>query len=229
MPYNVNDNLDFNNFPPASNLRQAVDILATQIKELSGKSSWKDKPDYSLANILVQPSLKGDKGDTGLQGIQGVKGDKGDTGATGAKGQTGYWHLGAKATVTGTTAYTTLATVTIQPSALTVNNVIRIIAIASYLAGGLKTFRIRIGSVVIFSVSLSALGGSLVLEKIICFQNSLSVNVTPPSGLNGVGANSNQPIYNVANFNNPQTIIFEVQNTLVTDTTILESALVEII
>jgi hypothetical protein len=77
MPFSIDDNLDPNNLPLGTNIKQALNILATQVKQLSGKQTWRTKPDYSIAT-----AIKGDKGDTGVQGIQGEKGDKGDTGAT---------------------------------------------------------------------------------------------------------------------------------------------------
>jgi Collagen triple helix repeat (20 copies) len=84
MPFSIDDNLDPNNLPLGTNIRQAINILATQVKQLSGKQTWRMKPDYSIAT-----AIKGDKGDTGATGaagIQGAKGDKGDTGTTGAQG-----------------------------------------------------------------------------------------------------------------------------------------------
>ena len=81
MPFTVDDNLDPNSLPPGTNIRQAINILATQIKELSGKQTWRTKPDYSIVTAI--------KGDTGATGAAGAKGDKGDPGATGSAGAVG--------------------------------------------------------------------------------------------------------------------------------------------
>jgi hypothetical protein len=86
MPFSIDDNLDPNNLPLGTNIRQAINILATQIKQLSGKQTWRTKPDYSIATAIK--GEKGDKGDTGATGAQGIQGLKGDTGATGATGAT---------------------------------------------------------------------------------------------------------------------------------------------
>ncbi|QSJ20108.1 discoidin domain-containing protein [Nostoc sp. UHCC 0702] len=52
MPYSVNDNLDPNNYPQPSNLIRVVNILATQLKLLTGKTDFAEKPDYSVLDAV---------------------------------------------------------------------------------------------------------------------------------------------------------------------------------
>lgn len=82
MPFSVDDNLDPNNLPSGTNIRQAINILATQLKQLSGKSTWRAKPDYSIVT-----AVKGDKGDKGEPGATGAQGIQGQPGAKGEPGE----------------------------------------------------------------------------------------------------------------------------------------------
>ena len=69
MPYTVNDNLDPDNYPQPSNIIRVLNIMATQLKLLTGKSAFNEKPDYSIATAV--------QGEQGIQGIQGIPGQDG--------------------------------------------------------------------------------------------------------------------------------------------------------
>jgi Collagen triple helix repeat (20 copies) len=100
MPLNIDDDVNPADNDNSLNLIQTVNVLAYQVKKLTGKSSWKTPPDKSL--VIIQEDianglrgeqgiqgLKGDTGETGAQGIQGLKGDTGETGAQGIQGLKG--------------------------------------------------------------------------------------------------------------------------------------------
>src|SRR5690349_5608979 len=87
MPYSVNDNLDPDNYPQPTNLIRVINILATQLKLLTGKSAFTEKPDYSI--LTAVKGDKGDKGDTGEQGLPGTNGTNGTNGINGVNGTDG--------------------------------------------------------------------------------------------------------------------------------------------
>ncbi|OUL28777.1 hypothetical protein [Nostoc sp. 106C] len=55
MPYTVNDDLDPNNLPNPTNIIKAINLLAYQIKQITGKESWLVKPDISISQLYVVP------------------------------------------------------------------------------------------------------------------------------------------------------------------------------
>jgi hypothetical protein len=98
MPFSIDDNLDPNDLPLGTNIRQAINILATQIKQLSGKQTWRTKPDYSIATAIK--GEKGDKGDPGesapnhqhqITDISGLQTALDSKAAIGHEHQLGLW------------------------------------------------------------------------------------------------------------------------------------------
>jgi hypothetical protein len=89
MPLKIDDSKNQSLDGSFSNLRQALNTFAFQLKRITGEDTWLTTPSTSLKST---PGAKGDKGDTGepgAPGAPGAKGDKGDTGEPGAPGTPG--------------------------------------------------------------------------------------------------------------------------------------------
>jgi hypothetical protein len=253
MPLNINDEVNPADTDDSLNLIQVVNALAYQVRQLTGKTSWKLPPDYSVAT-----AVKGDKGDTGSQGAkgdtgatgatgpQGVKGDKGDTGATGAtgpqgvKGDTGataaipsrfLFFNPTKYTATNTTALTKLWEYTISGNTLTVNSLLKITVLLGMTNNtNTKTFRCRFGNTDLFSSSSQLPGYTSVLyERSLVFRNSLSSQILIPNDVNSYSRFTNSIQEFSFNFAQDQVLSFHVQPSVSTDSMWIEYNYAEIL